>query len=558
MAGYFALVRKIIYWCNINDIFVEARGSANGSLVCWLLGITQVDPLKWGTIFERFLSKDRIKPADIDLDVEDIARDRLLDYIKYHFPTEKISTFSKLGVDSEGRGSVLVSYMAGLRRSLGDDFAKEHIGARIKTIEDVGILFPEDYEALKQLSEMEVRKSYGVHAAGIVVSASSQPIARYMPTMLVATSNTTVVQFTVDDVKQLGYTPIDILGQRTLTVMRRTAELLGRKKPIDFSWIPDNDKKTLRSLWEGRQLTGVFHFEGYTKSKGAKLMQPKTTMDLCLAQGLFMPGAMDSGQTDIFLKRRASVVERESVKYIHPAWEAALSQTHGAVIFQEQVIEIMRCLGMSIESINVFFAVVKDSGSGAVGRNEERLESVYKEFERHALAEGIKDPKAAYDSFAGLVNYSFNRAHATGYGIRSYRCAYLKTHFPLEFMTALLESNIGRENEAAYVREARRIGIRILPADVNISGVVYTIDRSNNAIRRGIAAIKGCGGKAAGSISKAAPFINLGDLIARTDSRLVTGGKTYIETGRLEDLNGVLLKLKEAGALQSLGIDRLE
>jgi len=559
LAGYFVLVRKIIRWCKDNDVFVEARGSANGSLVCFLLGITQVDPIQWGTIFERFISRDRTKPADIDLDVEDTARDRLIEYIRSHFQTEKVATFSKLGLDEEGRGSVFVTYLAHLRKKFGkEEFNHQRLGQRLKTLEDVKLIFPDDYEGLLHLAELEVRRSYGVHAAAILVSSREQAITTYVPTMLVASSNTTVTQFVGEDLDELGYCKVDILGQRTLATMRRTADLIGRPNPTSFEWIPYDDKPALRSLWEGRELTGVFHFEGYTKAKGARLMQPRTTMDLCLAQGLFMPGAMDSGQTDLYLKRRVSVAERKSVQYIHPAWEAALSQTYGTVIFQEQVIDIMRRLGMGIESINTFFKVVKDSGAGAVGRNEERLAQVRAEFVDLCMANGIQDIDLAWESTAGFVVYGFNRAHATGYGIRSYRCAYLKHYYPLEFMAALLENNVGRDNEPAYIREARRIGIAILPPDINISGAAWSIDRSNNAIRKGLSSVKGVGAKAANSIAESAPYVSLLDLIKRTNARVVTGGKTYLETQDTDDLIGALKLLKEAGAFQSIGIGRFE
>lgn len=558
IAGYFTLVRKIIQWCNNNDVFVEARGSANGSLVCYLLGITQVDPIEWGTLFERFLSRDRTKPPDIDLDVEDTKRVELLSYISQNFPTQQIGTFAKLGENSEGRGSVLVTYLAGQRKILGDQFTILGYN-KIKVIEDIKDINEEDYIAIKRLANMEVRKSYGVHAAGLLISADSQTIEEYVPMMLVASSDTRVTQFSGDDIEDLGYCKIDVLGQRTLAMMRRCQEFMGRSKPTDFTWIPYDDPKTMKSLWEGRTDTGVFHFEGYTKSKGARQMKPVSTLDLCLAQGLFMPGAMESGETEKYLERRSRSTTRNRITYIHPAFEKALDWTYGCVIFQEQVIEIMRNLGMGIEAINIFFKVVKDSGSGSARRNEARLSQVRAEFESVCRRNKIRDVDAAWASTAGFVAYGFNRAHATGYGIRAYRCAYLKTHYPLQFMAALLESVAGKSDfEVRYTTEARRIGLRIMPPDINVSGAVWTIDTSLNAIRKGLSSVKGVGVKAATQIMENAPYKDLDDFIARTDSRAVTGGKHWPDKHDPRLLTGVVKALQLAGALESIGVGRFD
>lgn len=550
MAGYFMLVRNYVEWCNDKGVCIEARGSANGSLVCFLLGITQVDPIKWGLLFDRFLSRDRIKPPDVDMDIEDVSRDRLVGYLQRNFDTMRIGTWSKLGVREDGKGSVLVSYKSYLTRGVTDKDERQKIYATIQTIDDVKRYNKADYQGLKRLGDMGgAFRSYGVHAGGILVSGSDQKIDEYVPKMLVASSNMEVSQFDMDDVEQLGFLKLDILGQTTLTVMRVCQELIGRSKPTDFTWIPENDGDACKILREGRTDNGIFHFEGYTKARGGKNMGIRSTMDAVLATGLFMPGAMNTGQTDLYLERRRNPEARAKVKYLHPAFEAALKDTYGAVVFQEQVINIMRGLGMSIDGINTFFKVVKDSGSGAVGRNSERLDELREEFGRLCVAAGISDIEAAWQLTAGFVAYGFNRAHATGYGLRSYRCAYLKAHYPLEFMTALLQSWAGTDKEILYTREARKMGIRVLSPDVNISTVSWTLDRQSNAIRRGLVSIKGIGISAAENVAENAPYKSIQELIEKTDSRAVTGGKSYAKDGTL---NGVLLKLKEAGTLKSI------
>lgn len=567
MAGYFMVVRNYVEWCNDQGICIEARGSANGSLVCFLLGVTQVDPIKWKLLFDRFLSRDRIKPPDIDMDVEDVARERLMDYLANTFDTLQIGNWSGLGINDDGSGSVLRTYQSFRARKAEAEArergasteeikrAKSVVYATLNNMSDV--TDPQDRKALVRLGGMDVYRSYGVHASGMLLSGSDQRINDYVPRMLVASSETEISQFDQEAVEQLGYLKLDVLGQATLTVMRICQELIGLDDPTDFTWIPENDSAACKILREGRTDNGIFHFEAPTKARGGRQMGIRSTKDAVLATGLFMPGAMNTGQTDLYLERRRDKDKRERVTYIHPAFEAALKDTYGAVVFQEQVINIMRGLGMSVDGINTFFKVVKSSGSGAVAANNKRLAEVRSEFDDLCREAGIAedDIEKAWESTAGFVAYGFNRAHATGYGLRSYRCAYLKAHYPLEFMTALLQTHAGKEKEVLYVRETRRMGIRVRPPSVQATSPTWTMEagRRTQAVRRPLVSIKGVGMKAAESIAANAPYESLEDLIERTDSRLVSGGKSWAKDGTL---NGVLAKLRDAGALIELGIQK--
>lgn len=584
MANYFLLWVKFVEWCRTQKICFEARGSANGSLVCYLLSITQIDPIKWGTLFERFMSRDRIKPPDIDMDIEDGRRDEAVAWLERHFSVVKIGTWSELGEsrdaitgEASGRGSVLVSYMSYLRREsekLADEYlskkaaaggkkppTKKDIGdyakrifakrfGHVKSIEDVRGISVRDYKGLRQLARMRsVYRSFGVHAAGLLLGAPDLDIESHIPTMLVASSDTRVTQYDMDDLEEWGLLKKDYLGQATLTVMRLAQEMIGREDPCDFTWIPENDRQACRLLREGRTDNGIFHFEGYTKAKGGKEMGIASTKDAVIASAIYMPGAMESGQKDHYLKHR--VTKGKNVKYLHPAFEEVLSPYFGAVIFQEQPLEILRKLGMSIENINKLFKVVKDSGKGAVERNAGRMAELRKEFNYLCTKNGIREIEEAWHLCTGFINYGFNKAHAAGYGLRSYRCAYLKAHYPLEFMTALLMvwSVKNGDKEKLYAREARRLGIRLLPPDVNTSKATWTIDRKRNAIRRGLVSIKGIGVSAANEISGKAPYESVEQLIDRCNGHAVSGGKTWLDEGKF---TGKLLALKEAGALDSL------
>jgi DNA polymerase-3 subunit alpha len=260
---------------------------------------------------------------------------------------------------------------------------------------------------------------------------------------------------------------------------------------------------------------------------------------------------MESGQTAHYIQARKDRDFRSRVTYHSPIFERALAPTYGAVVYQEQPLQILRDYGMDIGSINVLFKILKDSGKGAVERNAVRLASL------RALAEklitDVDDFEDAWHQLTGFVAYGFNKAHATGYGIRSYRFAYLKAYYPLEFMTGLLTVAAGKaEDERKYAAEARRIGIRILSPDVNISGVGWTIDRKRNGIRKGLLSIKGVGEACAASIVANRPYQSIADLAARTDARAVSGAKLYLSEGRL---TGRLLDLDNADAFDSIKSD---
>jgi DNA polymerase-3 subunit alpha len=552
-AGYFTLVTTYVKWCNERRITIEARGSANGSLVCWLLGITQVDPLAWGLLFERFMSRDRKKPPDVDMDIEDERRGELLAFLRDMFDVKQIGTYSALGAkEYDDRGSVLVSYISYIRDRLGPDDYKHEFGPKgIETITDIADYSMDDYKALRALAKTKVRKSYGVHAGGMLLSGDKQRIEDYVPLMLVASSNTMVTQFTMDDVEQLGYTKLDILGQKTLTIMRRCQENIGRENPSDFQWIPLDDPETMKYLRRDTTYVGVFQFEGYSTARGVQQLKIKETNDCILAGALFRPACLESGMTDLYLHRRFDPKWEKHVEYPHPVFKKVLRPTLGVVLFQEQVLEIMRGLGLDYEGINTFFSIVKDSGKGATDRNRERAAEVRKTWEDICERNDIEDPEDAWHYIEGYTSYGFNKAHSAGYGLRTYRCAYLKTHYPAYFMAAVLASWSGdTKREPGFVKEAQRMGVKLLPPDINRSGKTWQMD-GKRSIRRGLKAIKGIGESLADTIHHEQPFDTVGALIEKTNyGRMISGGREYLKSG---SLSGALKALHEAGALGSVG-----
>jgi DNA polymerase III subunit alpha len=588
-ANYFLLWKQFVDWCRDERICIEARGSGNGSLIAFLMKITQIDPMKFRTIFERFMSRDRKKPPDIDMDVEAERRAECLNWWAQRFGVVQIGTWSKLGETNDGndRGSVLVSYQGFLRRmaaqiaydrffdpttapdaknrfkidnKTGRQYTKKEVeeyGRRVfakkfghvQTIEAVADVDRSDYVGLKQLAGMKVLKSGGVHPAGLLMNGNDMKIADWIPTMLIASKETTVTQFDMDDLDFWGLMKNDILGQAVLTVMRRTQEMIGRKDPCDFTWIPEDDKDACKILREGKVNNGIFHFEGYTKAKGGKEMGIRSTKDAIIASAMYMPGATESGQKDHYLKYR-NAGRGAKQKYPHLYYEQVLSETYGAVLFQEQPIEILRKFGMSMENINKLFKVVKDSGKGAAERNRVLMDELFKEFKYICARENIEDVNHAWHLVTGFINYGFNRAHAAGYGLRSYRCAYLKAHHPLEFMAALLEvwtMRGDKDKEKAYMREARWQGIRLLPPHVNLSNASWKVEPGRRpALRKGLVSIEGIGEKTAVEIASKAPFTSLNDMANRCR---ISGKNDWLKSG---ELTGVMAKLAAANALDDL------
>jgi DNA polymerase-3 subunit alpha len=551
MADYFMLVNDYVGWCHDNDALVMARGSAAGSLVCWLLGITQVDPLRWRLSFDRFLSVDRIRPPDIDLDIEDVRRDEVIEYLKKRYEVVQIGTYNRLSYDEEtGRGGLFVQYMSAKRKILGDQFARK-IG-RINNLHDLDELHPRDAERLRLLGEMPLRRSAGAHAAGFVVSAPpSHAIGDWIPTMLIPSSDTTVTQMMMDDVEDAGYIKIDLLGLRSLTTLHRCLTMLGKR---GTDWIPLDDEKTFKFLRRGKTETGVFQLEGWTAARGCREIGVKTVDDIVLVNALYRPATIDSGYTKQFLKNRSNP---SSVKYPSDVFEKHLSETYGVPCFQEQVLEVLRDLGMPVAELNAFLKAVK--GKHAVAGYSEHAASVFdankNKFSELCRASGMNGRRisAAWKLVEGFAAYGFNRAHATAYGLLGYQLAYLKVNHPLEFHTALLETTVGSNKERVYEKEVRRVGIRILPADVNVSQETWTLDATHGAIRRGLSSIKGIGFRCAETIVSSAPFASMDDLIKRCPARSVTGGKQWKQSG---EFVGTIKCLREAGALESLGIRR--
>lgn len=552
-AGYFDLVAMYVDWCREQNILVNARGSANGSLVAWLLGITNVDPIKWGLMVERFIDRSRKRPPDIDLDIEQNQRHRVIGYIGENFDLSQIGTFLAMSAkdDDGGKGSLFVNYLGYKRRTMDPAdfqriFGPNAQGSLVSRISDN---WPEELKALRTLDALKVRRAVGAHPAGYVVDGPDHRVEDLIPLMLIPSSGTMVTQYTMDDVEDLGFIKVDLLGLRSLTVLRRAQELIGRADPTDLSWIPLDDPLACKTLSDAVYESAIFQMEGWAIAKGVKQMKIRRTADCVVAVSLFRPALLEPGYDAEYLRNRNP--RTRNVTYPHPIFKKHLGPTYGIPLYQEQVLEVLRDLGVSPDSLNDVLKAVKGKQGG---RDAQRLfDATKRQYEDLADKAGmtLQQTEDGWDLIEGFVGYGFNKAHAVAYGLMAYRAGYLKAHYPLEYMAAALESVSGSDKEIAYLKEAKRIGVKILPADVNVSGASWTLDRKRKAIRRGLTSIKGIGVAAANAIVPYAPFTDMADFVARTN-RQVTGKQDWKKSGTIK---GTLETLRSAGALKSLGLE---
>lgn len=594
MADYVLLVKDSVDYVRSRKVPIEARGSGNGSLVLYLLNVTQVDPIIWDTDFTRFVSEDRLDAPDVDIDIATDGRWIILEYLDgleirgVTYKTSQIGTFGHLGQsdkDENDAGSAFNSYISYLKGKYKDEawdkekaraereerkpvrYKADESGAimfnasddvNIKKLEDVKIIHPEDYDGLREIINMKsVYKSKGTHAGGILVSSQDVKLEDIVPLMLIpgTKKDTVVTQYTMKEVARFGLLKMDWLGQTSLSVMVKCQEFMGREDPLDFTWIPFDDSMTLKYVSIRKNHPGLFHLENYPKSVAMAELKPTTTHDFMIHQAYSMPGAVDSGAKDIYLERRtASSWEAD---YQHSDLHDIFDTTNGVMLFQEQVLRVCRSVGFNGEELTSVFSLIKDSGSGSRERNLQRLSEVKPRFVELAINNNFTEYEIEWlwHQIIAMGGYSFNKAHAAGYGIRSYRTAYLKCHYPVEYMAALLSCwagssttvGIGKrkiKKEDAYLNEVKRMGLRVLPARINRSKDNWSVDSVRKDLRKGYLSVSGIGPAAATEIDANQPYTSLLDLAQRTK---ISGSPAYLKD---QSMKGAIAKLDAIGALE--------
>lgn len=554
-ADYFLIVQDFVNWAKERGIVVgPGRGSAAGSMISYVLGITDIDPIKYNLLFERFLNPMRISMPDIDLDFADVRRDEVLAYLKEKYGEDRVAQIITFGTMA-ARASVRDAGRAlGLSYDFCDQIAKmipfepnldksdTKLGKYIEEVAELRQMYetnPDAKRVLDSALKLEgVARHASVHACGTVVS--KEPLTEYMALQRSPQDeNATITQFEMHSVEDLGLLKIDLLGLKTLTIIEETLKLIRELKDekIDMSKLPLDDEKTYELLREG-ETTGVFQYESSGMRRYMKDLKPTDLEDLIALVALFRPGPLELIPS--FINRK---FEREKVSYIHPKLEPILKNTYGIGVYQEQMMQIARDLAG-------YTLAEADTLRKAIGKKiKSLLDEQEKKLTEGMIKNGI-DPDTAkriWDLFPPFARYGFNRSHAACYAIIGYRTAYLKANFPVEFMTSVLNSDRDDVDRIAFlVNDTKRMGIQILPPDVNKSSASFTPEGKN--IRFGISAIKNIGENITKIIVderlRNGPFETLGDFAARIDHR---------------DLNKKSLEaLAKAGALDSLGVERAQ
>lgn len=526
LAGYFLIVHDFVDYARRQGIPVgPGRGSAAGSLISYVLGITDLDPIRYDLLFERFLNPERREMPDIDIDFAPEGRPRILDYLRRRYGPEnvaQIGTFNMMKARQAIRDVARVLDVpfktAGelanrIPQTLDPDFS---LAQAVETDAELRALIeanPSHAQVVAYAIRLEnSRRHMGIHAAGVVIA--DRPITDFCP--LMTREGTEVTQYDMDSIKALGLLKMDILGLQTLTVLQETLRLVERTtgRKIDLDAIPLDDAETFRLLQEG-WLQGVFQMETSRSARDLILkMKPTTFEDLIAAVALQRPGPMQAHMDDMYIDRKHG---RKPVTYPHPALEPILRGTYGAILYQEQVMLIAKELaGFSLAKA--------DHLRKAMGKKDPRLMETFEiEFLEGCRKNGV-DPAVAkkiWEDMSGFAHYAFNKSHSAAYALISYRTAYLKAHHPREFLSALMTSALDKEEKLAeYIEECRRRGIRILPPDINRSD--YGFLPEGDGIRIGLGAVKNVGERAVRAILEArrtvGPFRGFREFLQAVDN----------------------------------------
>ena len=541
---YFLIVWDLCRHARQEGIWYNARGSAAGSIVAYCLDITLVDPIQHGLIFERFLNPGRISMPDIDLDFRDDRRADMMEYAAARYGVDKVAqiiTFGTLGARAAIRD---VGRVMDVPLSEVDRVAKlipnipgkpVTITQALEEVADFKQLYentPYLHELIDTAAQMEgVVRNAGTHAAGVIIT--DKPIIDYIPlhrpTGGAAEDSPVkiVTQFEMSVLDSLGLLKVDFLGLATLTIMARACDLISSRHGIDLNLdnIPTDDPATYELLGRG-ETAGVFQVEGSGMRRWLVEMKPKELANVIAMVALFRPGPMDF--IPGYIRRMHG---EEAVTYRHPALEPIFKETYGYPVYQEQLM-------FAVMQLGGYSAPEADDLRKAVSKKiKEKLLKHREKFIAGAVNNGIVEDTAAaiFDDWEEFARYGFNKAHAADYGVIAVQTAYLKTHYPVEYMTALLSvSQSDTEKVALYVADCRRMGIRVEPPDVNASGWDFTIeDHQDGArtIRFGLGAVKNVGHAPVNAILSGRsdrPFQDLNDFAHRADLRLV--GKRALES----------------------------
>jgi len=561
-APYLMLVKEVCDELEKRGIVWSVRGSASGSLVCYLLGITSFEPIRWRLRFDRFLSTDRTKPPDIDIDMDPEFRESMFEYLGSRFHTLRIGTWSKFKLTAEDdddfdpakpqRGSLPVQY----KYALGKIIEEQHGSDRKRWPREAhdrwnAEIPAKDWKRLQALDRYRAYKNWSTHAAGLIITDDEQAIAE-IPQLAVTGKDYMVSAFNKDDVERLGLVKLDLLNLKLLTAIRVMQQVSG----VKHKDVPPGDGKVYTHINRGN-VTGIFQLEGGSTKQGIRRLRPSKIEDLVAAVALFRPATMDSGATDDFLRRRNKELK---VPERHPLIAGVTKDTYGILLYQEQAIEIFRGLGMTIEEIEAARGAIKASNAGV---HDAGLVLAEMSVRIGELATGLgmsdEDQRWLSNTLAAFAGYSFNRSHAVAYAVWAYKSAWYSLHHPVAFWTGMLTAHSGaseKERTKQYLTAAVAAGVAIRPPNVRTSGVTYRADPRAQFIYKGLLSINGIGVKTAEEIVRNQPYTSLDDFATRVSNRLVTGSKNLGLGVHPAECTGAVALLHTAGALKGLEFEK--
>ncbi len=542
-SNYFLIVWDLIEYAKREKVIVgPGRGSAAGSLVAYCLGITNIEPLQYGLLFERFLNPERISMPDIDIDFCDDKRDRIINYVCEKYGQERVAQIITFGtmaaraaVRDVGRALAIPYAEVDKIAKLIPTELKMTIAKALEQSKELQSLYKEEHYRHLLDTSMAVEgmpRHASTHAAGVVIA--KEPLVNHVP--LYKTSDSGVVtQFPMGTLEDLGLLKMDFLGLKTLSIIGEALENIEKrqKKLVDIETIPLKDSATFNLLTQG-ETTGVFQLESSGMRSVLRELMPNKLEDIIAVVALYRPGPMD--QIPLFVQSKHG---RKEIKYAHPVLEPILNETYGVIVYQEQIMEIAaRMAGFTLGQADLL--------RRAIGKKKkEILDQQQQQFVDGCLKNGYTKDLAIeiYNLILKFASYGFNKSHAAAYALIAYQTAYLKANYPVEYMAALMTVYSANSDKVAlYIADCRRMGIEVLPPDLNESETHFTVVNEKR-IRFGLAAVKNVGLGAIESIVEARrekQFISLRDFASRVDLRSCNRkvAESLIKCGAVDSLGG--------------------
>ncbi len=554
-AGYFLIVADFIAWARANGVPVgPGRGSGAGSLVAYSLKITDLDPIRYDLLFERFLNPERVSMPDFDVDFCMDGRDRVIEYVAQKYGRERVSQIITYGTMAAkavvrdcgrvlgmtygyvDRIAKLIPFELGI--TLDDALEKEPELRRLYQSEDEVKNLIDLARSLEGLT-----RNAGMHAGGVVIAPSV--LTDFTPLYRDANGGSLVTQFDKDDVEAAGLVKFDFLGLRTLTIIDRAVALINRERgsaapALDIDTIPMDDAASY-ALLKSCRTTAVFQLESRGMKDLVRRLQPDCFEDIVALVALFRPGPLQSGMVDDFIARKHGRSDGP-IDYLHPRLEPVLKPTYGVILYQEQVMQIAQVLaGYTLGGADLL--------RRAMGKKKpEEMAKQRSVFVSGSVARGVRENVAAhiFDLMEKFAGYGFNKSHSAAYALLSYQTAYLKAHFPAQFMAAVLSADMEHTDKVVtIIKECSDMGLTVLPPDVNASVYEFTAC-GEKSIRYGLGAVRGVGAGAVEGLiaerTRGGPFATLEDLCRRLDLQKVN--------------RRVLEALLRSGSLDALGPNR--